>query len=399
MKSRYIIGGFVIITTIGVILYFLRNIFSPTQSALPTGVTSEIDNQDLEVSQSDDAPKIQVVARNLSIPWGMIFLSKDELLITERTGKIVRLSVNSSDTQQEVRQEITVPSIGESITKGEGGLLGLAKHPAFASNNWIYVYQTYKSEGKSDSLNRVTRYTLIDDILTNSKVIIDDIPGAVYHDGGRIAFGPDGFLYITTGDATIEDLAQDEESLAGKILRLHDDGNIPADNPFGNAVYSLGHRNPQGLTWDNDGQIWSTEHGRSGIGNSGMDELNQISPGKNYGWPIIEGDMVEQGLEMPVAHSGPDETWAPASALYWDGSIFFAGLRGESLYEAKLDRTNTNVVSIVAHFRGEYGRLRTLQLGPDGKFYLTTSNTDGRAKSVKPSDDKIIRIDPSIFRQ
>jgi len=394
MKKIYIIVGCIATITYGALWYMQANVFAPTVSDVPIGITQEIGSKKVDTVKDEVLPQIAVIAENLSIPWDMAFLPDDEMLVTERTGKIIRLSTRDTS----IRREIEVPTAVVNEVGGEGGLLGLVLDPDFTSNRRLYVYQTYKEVDESITRNRVTRYTLDEDVLINPVVIIDDIPGAIFHDGGRMAFGPDRLLYITTGDATDEDLAQDRESLAGKILRLHSDGSVPDDNPFGSEIYSYGHRNPQGLTWDDRGQLWSTEHGRSGIGNSGLDELNQIERGKNYGWPIIEGDRGQQGLEVPAVHSGPQETWAPASALYWDGSIFFAGLRGESLYEAKLDDTRSSVALVVAHFAGEYGRLRTITSGPDGYFYMTTSNTDGRARQVDSSDDRIIRIDPKIFR-
>jgi glucose/arabinose dehydrogenase len=180
---------------------------------------------------------------------------------------------------------------------GEGGLLGMALHPRFDEHHWIYLYLTTVSDGGAE--NRVERYTFENDRLSDKKIIIDKIPGANYHDGGRIAFSPDGYLYITTGDAGKSNLAQATDSLAGKILRVHDDGSIPLDNPFHNAVWSYGHRNSQGLAWDDRGRLWATEHGRSGI-LSGFDELNLIEKGKNYGWPVIQGDESREGMERPI---------------------------------------------------------------------------------------------------
>ncbi|HWQ99627.1 MAG TPA: PQQ-dependent sugar dehydrogenase, partial [Candidatus Methylomirabilis sp.] len=207
------------------------------------------------------------------------------------------------------------------------------------------------------------------------------------------AFGPDGKLYVTTGDAGRDRNAQDKTSLAGKILRLNDDGTVPDDNPFGTAVWSYGHRNPQGLVWDDQGRLWATEHGRSGI-LSGFDELNLIEKGKNYGWPAIQGDDKKEGLVTPVINSGANETWAPSGAVYVDGSVFFAGLRGETLYEA---RVNDTPVTLKKHLVGQYGRLRAVVLGPDGDLYLTTSNLDGRGTPVT-DDDRIVRINPRLFR-
>ena len=209
-----------------------------------------------------------------------------------------------------------------------------------------------------------------------------------------LAFGPDGYLYVTTGETGQSDLAQDTNSLAGKILRVASDGQIPADNPFSNAVYSYGHRNSQGLAWDDNGQLWATEHGRSGL-QSGYDELNLITKGANYGWPAIQGDESSPGMVAPVANSGPDETWAPAGLAYWDHSLFFGGLRGSTLYEAKI--LPGNKLELIGHFRNQLGRIRAVVAGPDGFLYISTSNTDGRGQP-KGGDDKILRVNPQIFR-
>jgi len=197
--------------------------------------------------------------------------------------------------------------------------------------------------------------------------------------------------YVTAGDSANAELAQDRGSLAGKILRLRDDGTVPDGNPFGNEVYSYGHRNPQGITWDEEGRLWATEHG-----STGRDELNLVEKGHNYGWPTITGDETHPGMESPVYHSGPNETWAPAGAAYHDGSVFFAGLRGERLYEGRID--GQRVTELVAHFSGDLGRLRAVSVGPDGEYlYLTTSNTDGRGNE-RPEDDLLVRVPFDEFR-
>lgn len=319
-----------------------------------------------------------VVADNLNIPWGVVFLPSGDMLLTERPGTLLRIS-GSDRTQYPISGVRHI---------GEGGLLGIALHPNFAENNWVYVYLTTGDEG--GTTNRVERYQLQDDQLTNREVILSNLPGARYHDGGAIAFGPDGYLYVTVGDASNSNLAQDTSSLAGKILRITDTGGIPSDNPFGNAVYSYGHRNPQGITWDEGGRMWATEHGRSGV-LSGYDELNLIQSGGNYGWPVIEGDEARDGMQTPVLHSGASTTWAPASALSLNGSVFFGGLRGETLYEAILD--GDRVLELREYVVGDYGRIRAVTVGPDGMLYITTSNTDGRGQA-RQGDDKLIRIDP-----
>lgn len=316
---------------------------------------------------------IEVIAKNLNIPWEVAFLPDGEILVTERSGSL-RL----------IKSGKTIPIEGIEHV-GEGGLLGLAAHPKFSENHWIYLYLTTKT---SQGLNNIVlRYQLENNKLVNPQIIVSGIKGNANHNGGRIAFGPDEYLYVTTGDAQNPDLSQDIKSLNGKILRIKDDGTIPSDNPFGNAVYSFGHRNPQGLTWDDKNQLWSTEHGRSGL-QSGLDELNLIEKGKNYGWPIIQGDQKKEGMVSPIIQSGSSITWAPAGAVFYRGSIFFGGLRGEALFEYNIAKK-----SLKKRFEGEFGRIRAVVLGPDGYFYITTSNTDGRGKP-QINDDKLIKINP-----
>lgn len=344
----------------------------------------EQDQQAPVTAEEMSEDKIQTVMSGLSVPWGIAFISKNELLVTERDGTLIHYKNGSS-------ADIPVPNAAEY---GEGGLLGIELHPQFMQNRLLYLYMTYQSHN-SRLLNRVVRFRLTRDglRLENPTVIIDGIPGANYHDGGRIRFGPDNHLYITTGDAGSDENAQSTSTLAGKILRVKDDGAIPETNPFDNAIYSYGHRNPQGLTWDMMGNLWSTEHGRSGV-RSGYDEVNLIKAGSNYGWPEIQGPETRVGMVTPKAQSGPNTTWAPASALYYNGSIFFGGLRGQSLYEARLE--GTTVMDVVRHFYNDFGRIRTVARGPDGSIYMTTSNTDGRGEP-RDGDDKVIRINPDMF--
>ncbi len=360
----------IVLLMLGVLYIFhgqiFRQFYKPTATSLQEGIKVGKD--------------IEIIAENLQIPWEIAFLPDGDLLVTERSGTLKRIG-----------KERRVYSIEGVRHIGEGGLLGLALHPRFSENQWMYLYLTTRN---GDSLiNRVERYRFEIDRLAEKTIIIDNIPGAAYHDGGRIAFGPDGYLYVTTGDSGKRNLAQDISSLAGKILRLKDDGSVPPDNPFGNATWSYGHRNSQGLAWDDKRRLWATEHGRSGI-LSGLDELNLIEKGKNYGWPVIQGDETKVSMESPVIQSGPDEAWAPAGIAFFDGSLFFGGLRGESLYEAKI--MESSKISLKSHFRQEFGRIRAVVLGPDGYLYITTSNTDGRGKP-RAGDDKLIRINPEIF--
>lgn len=381
-KIFFFLGIIIILTAVTVFFYrdkIFKSFYKPTQTSLEEGIKINADREKLD---RDQESVFEIVAENLQIPWEIVFLPDGDLLVTERPG-----------TLKKIGKEGRIYTIEGVEHVGEGGLLGMALHPQFFENRWIYLYFTTKVD--SGLKNRVERYRFEENRLSEKTIIIDNIPGAAYHDGGRIIFGPDDYLYITTGDAGSSNLAQDINSLAGKILRLKDDGSIPPDNPFGNAVYSYGHRNSQGLAWDDQGRLWATEHGRSGIF-SGLDELNLIEKGKNYGWPVIQGSEARAEMESPIVQSGSDETWAPAGIAFWDNSFFFGGLRGESLYEAKI--ISKRQISLKVHFRNEFGRIRAVVLGPDGFFYITTSNTDGRG-SPKANDDKIIRINPAIFRK
>ncbi|NUM25841.1 MAG: PQQ-dependent sugar dehydrogenase [Candidatus Buchananbacteria bacterium] len=391
MKKGVLISLFIIIFLVTAFLFrtkITRLFFSPSapQGELGINVFNLAANRTPDTNQTPNAKPgadqavtdIEIIAKNLLIPWEIGFLPTGEMLVTERAGNLLKIGANK-----------TVIKIQGVEHVGEGGLQGMALHPDFKNNNFIYLYLTTRT--KDGLINRVERYRLTGDTLTDKKIIIDNIPGAQYHDGGRIEFGPDSKLYVTTGDATKSDKAQDPNFLGGKILRLNDDGSIPSDNPNPTSlIYSLGHRNPQGLAWDESGQLWATEHGRSGA-LSGLDELNIIEPNQNYGWPTIQGDQTKPGLTTPVVHSGSDVTWAPGDAIYLNGSIFFTGLRGEAIYQYQIETKK-----FFTHFYRDFGRLRAIVIGPDGFIYVSTSNTDGRGES-KTEDDKIIAINPEIF--
>lgn len=345
-------------------------LFTPTESGAGAGLSAE----DVEY---------ETVADDLSVPWEVIVLEDGRYLVTERTGNLLLIEGGERHVLEEF-DELEDPFLGE------GGLLGIATHPDFEEDQFIYVYQTVDREGVENTVRRF-RVDFDNRSLTAERTIIDGIPSDRIHNGGRIGFGPDGHLYVTTGDAADSDLAQQRDSLAGKILRLEDDGSVPPDNPFGTPVYSYGHRNPQGMTWDDSGQLWVTEHG-----SSARDELNLVEAGNNYGWPAIKGSETAEGMESPVFHSGQYETWAPGGSAYYDGSIFFAGLRGERLYEVRAHEGK--VRSITGHFFDDFGRLRSVTVGPNDEYlYITTSNTDGRGEA-QSGDDKLIRIPLSEFR-
>ena len=322
---------------------------------------------------------IDVVVDGLNNPWEMVFAPNGDIYFSERDGRIWKI-----ESFGEAKVIQTFPKSGSY----EGGTLGLALHPNFEENNKIYVYQTNLE--LEFFQNKVFSFTVDGDELIDKKTVIDDIPGAPWHDGGRIAFGPDDKLYITTGDAVNPGWSQDLSSLAGKILRINPDGTIPDDNPFDSSpIFSYGHRNPQGIAWSNDGLLVSSEHGPSGEMGYGHDEINVIVKGKNYGWPKVVGDSSDDSFVNPIIHSG-QTTWAPSGMVYFDsekipsldGKFLVGALRGQHLMVVDVAKDGS-LVSAEKMFEGEFGRIRTAQIGPDGVLYLLTANGD---------NDKIVRI-------
>ena len=347
----------------------------------------------LNATDDDRHPGVgaETVVGNLRIPWSIDWTPDGTALFTERDGNLRVIYDGVLESE---------PLLSIDVGDVEGGLLGLAVDPDFEENQYIYLYYTYTEN--SAPINKVVRYQFSNGTVTEDLVLLDGIPGAQYHDGGRIQFGPDEKLYITTGDAGNPSLAQDSDSLAGKILRINRDGTVPAGNPFANStVWSIGHRNPQGIDWDEYGNLVASEHGPSGgIRGSAHDEINLIVPGANYGWPDIIGGDSAEGLQTPILHTGR-ETWAPSGAEFYDGDkiagwigkYFVAALRGAHLHMIDIDPQTHTVLSHEKLFQDEFGRLRDVQTGPDGFLYVLTSNRDGRG-TPEPIDDRILRIVP-----
>lgn len=331
--------------------------------------------------------EIEIIAENLYVPWAIDISNEGNIYFTERSGAIRIIE----DGKLNPQPLITFSS--PFISQGEGGLMGIALDPNFSNNHYIYVMHSYLEANQI--YNRVVRLVVNNNIASIDKVILDKIPGGSIHNGGRIKIGPDQKLYITTGDAGNPALAQDPTSTAGKILRIELDGSIPKDNPIINSpIFSLGHRNPQGLAWNSKNVLYSSEHGQSA-----HDEINIINPGGNYGWPIVQGneESSEVITQKPLIHSGED-TWAPSGITFinqgpWEGKLLVATLRGQQLLGISMNGKGTVVKNVESWLKNEYGRLREVVQGKDGSIYLTTSNKDGRG-NPDINDDKIIRLTP-----
>ena len=330
----------------------------------------------LLADRADAAPAIgRTLTTGLVIPWGLAFLPGGDALVTTReTGQVHRVRRTGG--------RALVGTIAcDGSAEGEGGLLGVALSPTFRTDRLAYFYRT------SGGVNQVVRMAYTGGGLSGLTVLLDDIPAATRHNGGRIEFGPDGHLYVSTGDALVGSRAQDTGSLAGKILRLTPDGGVPADNPFGNEVWTLGHRNVQGLAWDDRGRMFATEFGAHD-----RDELNHIVRGHNYGWPEVEGGDGPGGeYHDPYVSWSPTRTCSPSGLAVARRRAWVASLRGQCLYSVhlfgELARHKTR------YFHERLGRIRTVVRAPDGSLWVTTSNRG--TSSAGPGDDKVVRI---VFR-
>lgn len=321
------------------------------------------------------APEIgRTLARDLVVPWGIAFLPDGDALVGERISARVHRVYRGGGRKLVGR----VPTVRDGA--GEGGLLGLALHPGFRDNRWVYAYISTASD------NRIVRMRYVDGALGAQHLVLGGIPTASNHNGGRLVFGPDGLLYASTGDAGNPDRAQNTGSKAGKVLRLTPAGEVPAGNPFGNYTWSYGHRNVEGLAFDGNGRLWATE-----FGENTRDELNRIVAGGNYGWPVVEGGDGDGPFRDPFVTWQPTDTCSPSGVAVAGGRAWVGALRGECLYSVRLDGPNRK--NIRRWFHHDFGRIRTVQRAPDGSLWVTTSNRDGRG-SPAANDDKVIRIRP-----
>ncbi|MEU8356664.1 PQQ-dependent sugar dehydrogenase [Nonomuraea sp. NPDC048882] len=321
-----------------------------------------------------DFSRAEVSVTGLQVPWAMAFLPDGSALVSERnTGRVMRVRPGQAPA--------AVATVSGVSASGESGLLGLAVSPAYAQDGWVYAYFTSTSGD-----NRLIRFQL--SAPQTQTVLFSGVPSATIHDGGRIAFGPDGMLYVGTGDAGNTANAQNLNSPAGKILRLTPTGGVPSDNPFpGSRVWSYGHRNVQGLAWDAQGRMYATEFGQNT-----WDEINQIVAGGNYGWPACEGDCGNSSFRRPIV-TWPTSQASPSGLAYANDTLFAAALRGQRLWTVPLSGTGTPGTP-QAEFTSAYGRLRAVAAGPDGWLWVATSNRDGRGSPVA-QDDRIIRVPPA----
>ncbi|TVR79712.1 MAG: PQQ-dependent sugar dehydrogenase [Chitinophagaceae bacterium] len=344
--------------------------------------------------ENPEGIQVEVWQENLVIPWSLVFLPDGSALVSQRTGSIIYIK----DGDMQNQPYAVMPDIRQKHGT-EGGLMGLAVHPDF--ENQPYVYAKYTFDDGEEFDNRVVRFRHAGNRGIFDKVILKGMPAANNHNGGRIKFGPDGMLYIATGEIFDRSLPQDMNSLGGKFLRVKPDGDIPPDNPFPDSpIYTLGHRNAQGIAWHPEtGDLFSSEHGPSGeMLITGNDIINIIYPGKNYGWPRVVGQMNYPEFEDPIimwSNATP-----PSGMDFWNGDLYVATLRSRTLIRIELEKdSNSDDYSILNIERwfsakrneGTYGRLRDVVVGPDNALYVLTSNRDGRG-SPQEGDDKILRI-------
>ncbi|MFJ7725944.1 PQQ-dependent sugar dehydrogenase [Neobacillus sp. NPDC097160] len=316
-------------------------------------------------------PDVEVMAENLSVPWSIDKVG-ESFYLSERTGSIVKIENGKMERQ---RVQLEKPLAGAA----EAGLLGFVLDPGFSGNQQAFAYYTYGDDSSGGQFNRVVVLRYSGGVWTEERILLDRIPSAAYHHGGRLKIGPDGKLYITTGDATTPSVAQKPSSLNGKILRMNLDGTIPADNPFPNSyVYSYGHRNPQGLVWIGS-TLYASEHGQSA-----HDEINRIVAGGNFGWPVIQGKEKNAGMETPLFQSGVVETWAPSGMAAAGGKLYVATLKGNAVREFDLEQKQSRAVI------SDLGRIRDVFVDGDN-LYFVSNNTDGRGNPDE-KDDKLYRV-------
>jgi glucose/arabinose dehydrogenase len=321
------------------------------------------------------APRVdRTLAKGLAVPWGIALLPSGNALVGERDSGDVHVVRRRGG-----RRRVGHLKVYSQLSRaGEGGLLGLALHPDFRSNRLVYAYVSTADD------NRIVRMRYANGKLGKRRLVLGGIPQNVHHNGGGLAFGPDGLLYASTGDGEVGARAQSRSSLGGKVLRLTPDGEVPSGNPFGNYTWSMGHRNVEGIAFDPRGGLWASE-----FGEKETDELNRIVPGANYGWPNVEGGDGGGGYHDPLAEWSPTSTCSPAGVAVANGRAWLGALRGQCLFSVRLRGPDAGRTR--RHLAGRFGRIRQVAKAPDGSLWITTSNRDGRGDPSR-GDDRVIRI-------
>lgn len=336
---------------------------STTEPSAPTDPTSSDEGGPPEV--------VETIATDLEAPWGLDFFENGDAIVTERDSRrVLRVGTDGDITE--------LGTIDAAAPQVEAGLLGVALSPDFEDDRTAYFYVSTAED------NRVVRAELDSDTLGEPEPILTGIPLGQIHDGGRLEFGPDGFLYVSTGETGSGELSQDRSSLAGKILRITPDGDPAPGNPFDTEVWSWGHRNIQGLAFDGN-RLWASEFGADAF-----DELNLIKKGDNYGWPDVEGEGGEPEYVDPQLTWSTDDA-SPSGLAYADGHLWMAALMGERLWRVEVDGNRAR--NPEGFFVGDYGRMRTIGVAPDGRLWVMTSNRDGRGDPAE-NDDRILLVDP-----
>jgi glucose/arabinose dehydrogenase len=362
--------GLLLVASVVMLLSNNRNVDEETKQ--PTHKDNkdaiQVLEESVEVVSSDDG---NINANKLFIPW-TINKNGSLFYLSQRDGTVVEIDGDFGLV------EVQDVQVNEAILhEGEGGFLGFTLAPDFETSKKAFAFHTYEKDG--ETLNRIVSLVLDGTTWKEDSVLLEEIPGGELNNGGRVQIGPDGKLYATTGDTGKGELAQDLDSLAGKILRLELNGEVPEDNPFADSyVFSYGHRNSQGLSWDDNGTLYSSEHGEDG-----HDEINIIESGNNYGWPEIQGDEEAPDMVTPVFHSG-NETWAPSGMAFRDGQLFIASLAGKKIFTYDLANGE------IKDFYDEAGRLRDVLIEDDGLFTIT-NNHDSRGEPTE-KDDRLIHV-------
>ncbi|MGA1050139.1 MAG: PQQ-dependent sugar dehydrogenase [Minisyncoccia bacterium] len=389
LKTRkFFIISIILILIIAFVVFVINYTAVLQPPVLETGSKFEIDSQN--ISKSLDYAYTPVIS-DLYVPWSIVFPTNDSMYIAQRSGEIVHY--------KNYQKQADFYKFSEISATNEEGLMGMVLDPDYPNSPYIYASLAYEEDNQM--FVKVVKLTDVNNQGNDIQILLDKIPAAKFHAGSRLRFGPDQKLYITTGDATKKEIAQDINSLGGKILRMNKDGSIPEDNPFSNSyIYSYGHRNPQGIDFDPiSGVLFSTEHGPSLFdGAAGGDEVNRILPGKDYGWPKVSHTQSTPEAIDPLLVFTP--AVAPASGVFYAGNKYpnlknaflFGGLRGEGIFVIYLDESREKVKSYEKLNIAE-GRIRDIAISPDGYIYFSTSNRDGRG-TANDKSDQIFRLEP-----